>query len=295
MCGIAGYIVAKDDPRTRTAISILALAMEDRGKDSWGMFYGNPKSSIAVHRVALAISDSFDLPEKIPLAMAVHTRHATTGKIKQGNSHPFTWKGTNGTVIGMHNGIISNHASVGKAHKRTYKVDSEHIFAHIAEGKDLSDLEGYGTIVYTQNNQWHIGKFNGGELEIVETEIGLFFCSTSAPLRLALRLAGLTILRWINTLDGLLYGISPKGLETLGETLNVQTDLFCGKWDDYDLLDPRLTTDIPYDDDTVLFISSGEQCEECGEPTDLGSNIYWVVDTIVCEDCYTTPVEKGKK
>lgn len=293
MCGIAGYIVTQDSPSVRTAISILALEMEDRGRDSWGMFYGVPGESLAVHRIATSIRSSFDFPLIMPLGMALHTRHATTGKIKAGNAHPFTAKGVKGKVVGIHNGIISNHAEVGHAYDRSYRVDSEHIFAHIADGLPLSDLEGYGTIAYAHNGQWFIGRFNGGELSIAKTELGIFFASTESSLRLALRLAGIPITKWLTTKDGTLYALSAKGIKAVGDTLNVKNDIFCGKWDDTDLL--FADDDDEKDEDVIHFLSEGgEECEECHGRINAGDDLFYTETMILCKKCFK-PEKTGKK
>jgi predicted glutamine amidotransferase len=289
MCGIAGYIVTQTNDRVRLAISILALEMEDRGHDSWGMFYGTPNESLAVHRVAQSVRKSFDLPEVLPLAMALHTRHATTGNVKAGNAHPFTVKGTQGTVVGMHNGIISNHRELGAKYGRSYRVDSEHIFAHIAEGISLGDLEGYGTVVYSQNGQWFIGRFQGGELSIVTTEFGVFFASTENSLRLALRMAGIPIIKWLNTKDGTLYALDSKGTHSKGAKLDVSSDLFCGKWDDDLAIEGLVGSDDGLNDmDVIHFISEGnDECECCGEPINKGEDLFYTDTQILCKPCFT--------
>lgn len=294
MCGIAGYIVTQSNDRVRLAISILALEMEDRGSDSWGMFYGTPNESLAVHRVAQSVRKSFDLPKELPLTMAVHTRHATTGTIKAGNAHPFTVKGALGKVVGMHNGIISNHRELGARYKRSYRVDSEHIFANIAEGISLADLEGYGTVVYALNGEWYIGRFQGGELSIVATEFGVFFASTENSLRLALRMAGIPITKWLTTKDGTLYALDAKGIHNRGAKLDVTSDLFCGKWDDVDFPTDPNTEDM--NEDVIHFISEGgDDCEACGERIPTGGDLFYTDIQILCAPCFKHETKGNKK
>jgi predicted glutamine amidotransferase len=311
MCGIAGYIATSDSEKLRTIAGILALKMEDRGAQSWGIMYGDGKASPAVHRVADSVSKTFDLPEVMPPMFALHTRYATTGSIKPGNAHPFTKDGAAGRVVGMHNGIISNHAQLGRVFKRSYRVDSEHIFAHLADGLALDDLEGYGTVVYSLNGEWFIGKFNGGELAVVRTELGIFYASTESSLRLAMRIAGVEILEWITTKDGTLYRITRKGLSKVNKSLTVSFDLYCGSWEmGYGDAALDVTVDfdfIPEDVEVATFDSDGQECDDCLIRTSPGSTLYWFEESraAVCEKCArknfdATPVvatkrKKGKK
>ena len=304
MCGIAGYMVTDSrDPRVRLAITVLGLKQADRGHQSWGMFYGNPDKMPLVHRVAASIEDTFDLPVWLPLQMAVHTRHATTGRIKVGNTHPFTKTGDAGTVVGMHNGIIDNHAEVALMHNREYSVDSEHIFAQIADGLPLSELEGYGTIVYVHDSKWFIGRFNGGELAIAITELGVFYCSEKFVLEHSLRLAQIEIKKLQYAVDGTLYTITPEGIEKVDESLDVRRPFISTKWqdgkvtfggnskdivvtDDTTELDPtqELGDDLP--DGSIHFYSDGCVCDDCGELIPVGADMFFHQDTLYCDACY---------
>lgn len=227
MCGIAGYFAngCKPGNGAAVAMTLLAIAMEDRGYQSWGSTDGE-----IVTRKVGAISKSFVIPARMPKAFALHTRYATTGKIKQDNSHPFTVTGKLGLVIGMHNGIIQNHGELNAKYQRTLRVDSQHIFSHIANGLSLSDLNGYGAIVYRLNSDWYIGTFNMGELAIASTREGIFFASTSKALDRALLTAGLSDnARDIVLPDNTIYKLTPNGLE-LHTKLSVGYTL--ARWDD---------------------------------------------------------------
>jgi hypothetical protein len=117
----------------------------------------------------------------------IHTRHATFGAKVAENSHPFSIKG----IIGAHNGIIHNHASVAREHGIEYEVDSEVIFHAIADGIPLSELEGYGAVVFWQDGVFNIGRFNNGDMCLLATEFGWVFASTDKAVADALGMAGL--------------------------------------------------------------------------------------------------------
>lgn len=306
MCGIAGYYVTNSsDPRVRLAITVLSLKQAERGTQSWGMFYGMPSSVPLIHKVAASIEDTFDLPTRLPLAMAVHTRYATTGKIKKDNAHPFIRSGTAGTVIGIHNGIIDNHFDLGLKYNRDYAVDSEHIFAQIADGLPMSELEGYGTTVYNHDSKWFIGRFNGGELTIALTELGLFYASTRRSLEHALALAQIDIKTWVYAVDGVTYELGTDGLTQSALPLDIKQPIVLTKWEDgkikfktsdYELFDGNVAddaeeldptqelSDLP--DDVIHFYSDGCICDVCEDSVPIGTDMFFVDDTLYCENCF---------
>lgn len=304
MCGIAGYYVTdSSDPRVRLAITVLGLKQAERGTQSWGMFYGKPNSVPLIHKVAASIEDTFDLPNKLSLAMAVHTRYATTGKIKKDNAHPFTRIGSAGTVIGIHNGIIDNHMDVSLKYNRDYKVDSEHIFAQIADGLPMDELEGYGTIVYSHDSKWFIGRFNGGELTIAVTELGLFYASTRYALEHSLQLAQIPIEKLVHPIDGITYELTTKGINPTGVLLDIKQPYIPTKWDDGKVVwkngnradDTEMDesegldatqelTDLP--DDIIHFYSDGCVCDVCDITIPIGTDMYFLDATLYCEQCF---------
>src|SRR5215469_10058620 len=141
MCGLYGWNITRTTPALTVANAVLAQAMAGRGTDSWGI--------LSDGKVRRGLESVTYAPETLKLPahtnVAVHTRYGTTGKINVKNAHPFTI----GAVIGMHNGIVYNHASLNLEYDRRMAVDSMHIFAHIAEERDLAEIEAYGAIVYT--------------------------------------------------------------------------------------------------------------------------------------------------
>lgn len=185
MCGIAGYSCLNQyDSRINIAFPILALYMENRGRKSWGWTDGKEQIVKTLGTISDGMNPSF-LGYK---EAALHTRQPTTGATVADNSHPFRI----GDVLGMHNGVVRNHDELQKKYDRKCAVDSEHIFYHIAENRDLGDISAYGAIVFWRNGKLHLGRFNGGELTLVKTENAWMFASTKDSLEVALRLSGLS-------------------------------------------------------------------------------------------------------
>lgn len=208
MCGLFGwqFSEASNISNSKRAIiaSILTLEMDKRGGDSFGIFadeklerglglatYGIKPSGLARHKQLLA-----------------HTRKATTGQIKIENAHPFEI----GFIVGAHNGIVHNHVELNKKHERRFDVDSMHIFAHLDEGKPLSDVESYGAITYVckiEPEHVHLGRFYDGELAIFglgtypEPE-AVLWASTPGTLDRATALAEVSSFRY-DVKQGVLY------------------------------------------------------------------------------------------
>jgi hypothetical protein len=69
-----------------------------------------------------------------------------------------------------------------------------HIFAHIAEGKDTQELNGWGAVVWFQDEELNFVRFNMTDLHIVQLETGEFlWCSTYTPLTTAIKFSGAKI------------------------------------------------------------------------------------------------------
>jgi len=313
MCGIAGYFSQGNKPSTATAVAIAILAreMETRGDHSWGCTDGE-----MVNRKLGKISKGFAVPKRLPSNFTLHTRFATTGKVKESNSHPFVVQREGRMVVGMHNGIISNHSTLNQKYGRTCRVDSQHIFENIASGFTLNDLEGYGTIVYRDAGEWYIGTFNGGEIAIAQTSAGIFFASTFKALDGALLAAGLEpSKRDLLTQDDTIYKLTPAGL-VVAYTVNVK-DSFA-RWDDDwklkskswgttfgpmvetcetcgDYLPPEATGSLcrhcaafQLDWDTqVVPEDMFAKCEDCGLRVEAGEEVAVLGDTYLCIDCAT--------
>lgn len=199
MCGIWGY--DKSTTNTQFMAPALAIFMNDRGRASWGVTDG-----IRIHKKAQSIIDGFSEFGMSP--STYHTRAASVGSVCDANAHPFTsdCERTGVRVIGMHNGHINNHDDLDKMHGRNFAVDSQHIFAHIAERKDVGELHGWGAVVWhearlddLEHPKMYFSRFNTPDLHVIklDTEEGeIVYASTKAALQAALQLAGLKAKLW---------------------------------------------------------------------------------------------------
>jgi len=142
MCGLFGWIGNLQPDKRLVLATLLAKFNTKRGEHSWGFTSrrGGPwqrerglgEATRAIYKLA-----------KNHTVMA-HTRWATSGNITVENAHPFELNG----VMLAHNGVIYNdYDFIGE---EDYQVDSQLILNRIAEGRNLSDLAGYGTITFTR-------------------------------------------------------------------------------------------------------------------------------------------------
>lgn len=284
MCGIAGYITeTKTNYKHAVAVAILAKHMDERGGHSWGtMDHSEVEHGLGDISLGLTVNAA------MPQTFALHTRYGTTGARVVENSHPFTLTGTKHTVVGMHNGIISNHAELNRSLNRSLVVDSQHIFQNIADGRSLDNLIGYGAIVYRIGTQWYIGRFNDGEMQVVLTCAGLFFASTKDAIMEAMSFAGLTIQKWLKVKNNTVYRVDARGLS---KAYRVDAGLTQSRWNDSILSSYRTTqtpvassADIPHVSAASKHKESfDEQCDWCGA---YGVELWSHKREAVCADCY---------
>lgn len=227
MCGIAGYLAVEnaDQSQLKLAAAILGIEMQSRGGQSWGTV----DDDLQIVKGLGPISGGITLPLVMPPVYVLHTRFGTHGGNTIENAHPFT----QGRVVGVHNGVIGNHFELNRKYHRGFAVDSQHIFQHINEGlMDLSDLEGYGAIVYNFEGSWFAGTFNRGQLEIANTPVGKIFASTSKAVESACRFAGIEILSWDLIPDNSIYELQPT---EAFKRFDLRPGTTRAKWEDGDL------------------------------------------------------------
>lgn len=136
MCGLFGSktIAGANNALTQSQVIAkakivegLAMAMQDRGKDSTGIaaLFNKEYRIYKDTQVAQKFVTDKTFTKIIrdnPAVVIGHTRHATTGAVTPRNAHPFK----RGKIIGAHNGMVSNYLEFKK--NGNMEVDSEAIF-----------------------------------------------------------------------------------------------------------------------------------------------------------------------
>ena len=142
MCGIVGYIGAKD------ALEVVLEGLrrlEYRGYDSAGVAILSPTGELAVERRAgkLANLDKVLAERPLPGTLGIgHTRWATHGPPTDHNAHPQV--DCAGKVAVVHNGTIENFQALvadlqARGHERHSDTDTE-VVAHLVEERYAGDL-----------------------------------------------------------------------------------------------------------------------------------------------------------
>jgi asparagine synthetase B (glutamine-hydrolysing) len=219
MCGIFAF--SKVTEQTIAMAPILALEMEARGDDSWGCTDGTKHEKQAV-----SILDGFHTftDWKNWKSVVFHTRGASVGGVSVPNAHPFWAHKTDGKlIIGVHNGHVSNYKEMNKKYERKCEVDSEHIFFHLAEGKNLEELNASGAVVWYDDGKLCWMKSSLGSLEVFTLEDNtVVICSTATPIYDAARLCGVKLKSRIKELD-------PSNLHYIGLDKQGESRIFQGQ------------------------------------------------------------------
>lgn len=209
MCGIFAF--SHSTALTRLMTPTLAICMEQRGNQSWGVTDGD-----FIHKQKGAITDTFvdcDLDGPV-----YHTRMASVGAVSDRNAHPFHFEADN-IITGVHNGHISNYwALKQKYNRQDAEVDSEHIFMNLAEKKPVADLAGSGAIVWYEQpadksvaRRRYFSRFNTEAFHFAKMKSGeVVFASTVDSIRVAAQLAGGQIEHFYKTEEKMRYWLEEK-------------------------------------------------------------------------------------
>jgi len=162
--------------------------MNKRGQDAWGMSDG-----IDIIKHTGSILESWEEPPTDWTSCIIHTRGASSGSGKVlENAHPFQFpKPSGGSVVGIHNGCLSNHKDLNDKYSRKFDVDSMHIWAHRAAGLSWEELRGWGNLVWYEDGKLNFARFNSTDLNIATLTNGeVVFCSLFQPLSAAAKMYG---------------------------------------------------------------------------------------------------------
>jgi asparagine synthetase B (glutamine-hydrolysing) len=194
MCGICGFAGEMSRRNWGLFTSLLELNAE-RGMDSTGVCVYSAHSwrivKQAVPSPAFVGLQKFKVFERYRGEQVVvlgHTRLATVGKVSKRNAHPFK----RGPIIGVHNGHVTNYASVARKLGFRPSVDSEVIFEAIAQGGKgrLAEIKGSLAIAYVKVNReptLHLARDWLSDLGLLKLPEAYFFSSSLRHLRKGMR------------------------------------------------------------------------------------------------------------
>jgi hypothetical protein len=277
MCGLFGF--SRYSEVAQQLLGVLAVYMNNRGEQSFGWTDGEQ-----INKRVGSILDHWQHPDILPTApLLVHTRAASVGAVSQANAHPFEWLGQDDhRVIGAHNGHVSNwHVLKQKysATRHAAEVDSQQIFATLAERTPLEEVEAWGTAIWFERRQGamvgpFLSTFARGDLAIAKLVTGeIVFASTRLAIERAVRLCPDTAIEHF-------YDVVPKMLyEIRGDVLYQDEKLPWGE--------RPLTYTSSQRPPIIGFNGSGESTgiKVCRMPT-CNNKLDKPSEQLICTKCY---------
>ena len=202
MCGIIGFVSAKEKENPAQFLIEGLKRLEYRGYDSWGVVFGKkPTVYKRVGKISEAVAEGKTLTVDRPARAGLgHTRWATHGGVTVENAHPHT--DCTGNIVVVHNGIIENWEELRRelqsaGHKFRSETDTE-VVAHLVEEqmvngewrvvnlieavrKVFNQLEGLNAIAVYFPQQGVIGAFRNGSPMVVGVGDGEHFLASDVP------------------------------------------------------------------------------------------------------------------
>jgi glucosamine--fructose-6-phosphate aminotransferase (isomerizing) len=150
MCGLYGIAGYLPKSKRHAVVSALAVLNSSRGTDSTGLGILTADGRHEIVKQALA-SPEFILKKHFIEAMKIpaitvlgHCRWATHGSVQSSNAHPFRCA----SVVGTHNGMVSNVNHLRAWSGREFEVDSQYLVWALAHYGHLGPAEGSLTMAY---------------------------------------------------------------------------------------------------------------------------------------------------
>lgn len=220
MCGLFGLLFEKTDLTTAQkaqAFSLfnrLAEESADRGTDATGMAVVRLDGTSTVYKDVQAAPDIVKTADwcsflynsllngNVKVLMG-HTRWGTHGANIPANAHPFVMEAKHGTLVGTHNGVISNHEYLHPTKKSPFENDSANMFWAMSKLPDLDlprfmeDVVGSFAVVMVRKNKLFMtrNKHNPLFLARVPGINAVAYASEKEMLGRAAQRAGVTIHR----------------------------------------------------------------------------------------------------
>lgn len=226
MCGIFGF--TSWNGQTDRLFPIIADEMESRGSTSWGTSNG-----ITFLKRLGPITKTIDHSWRgwdCTKGLIFHTRapSAGTGRAVD-DAHPFMYRRplTIGNtpeytlhrgVIGLHNGYVASQHTLKTKYpdRKDFSVDSMHIFKHICDDDDISEITGSGAIAwfetvfkeYVDTNKpvevlerrLYLARFDTEALYLGVLDTGeIVFASTKDAIEKSARLACTNVVKYLDT------------------------------------------------------------------------------------------------
>lgn len=195
MCGLVGFSKEKTGTINFDKLAtLLYINSLTRGKDATGIYtdkLGIVKNACTANDFLIGLykSDKTFIEDIKGSSLFIgHVRQSTHGAAKSDdNAHPFNY----GSIIGAHNGVISNYETLlpKDCTKDKYPVDSMALFLRFSRDKNfkvLQEIQGAAAILFTDaENPNTLYVFRNEERPLYKGEVkgeGLYFSSTKESL-----------------------------------------------------------------------------------------------------------------